>query len=255
MTKTKIEYLDYTWNPTHGCSPVGEGCRSCWAAAMSKRLAAIGVKGYDIKKPFKPTCHPDRLDEPLKIKKPSVIGVSFMGDLFHKDVPDSFIDDVGRTAKNCPQHIFIILTKRPQRMRDYFKKVAHKTAVNWPYEDLNMPNIWLGVSVEDQPTADERIGELLKVKAEVIVVSYEPALGNLLLPSEFLERGKQAWFIAGAETGPRRQECKLEWIRDVKNQCVEAGVPFFLKALYEDGKKVSMPVLDGRQYMEMPERR
>ena len=264
MTKTKIEYLDYTWNPTHGCTPVSDGCRSCWAAAMSKRLAAMGVKGYSVREPFKPTCHPDRLDEPLKVKKPSVIGVSFMGDFFHPAVSLGFKVRALNRMAICKHHIFIILTKRAKRL------TLFDTMHGWSAESY--PNIWLGVSVEDQPTADERIPILLQVPAAVRVVSIEPMLGAVNLYSQqdwlptlipntntklFSYRNNLIptidWVLCGPETGSNRRPLNTNWVRVVKNQCVEAGVPFFLKALYENGKKVSMPVLDGQVWGQMPE--
>ena len=112
MNKTGIEYLDYTWNATSGCTPISEGCENCWANRMSKRVAGMGVKGYDKKNPFRPTFHPHRLNDPIKVKKPSRIGVSFMGDLFHNDIQWPDVDKILKMTFEAPQHTYIILTKR-----------------------------------------------------------------------------------------------------------------------------------------------
>jgi len=248
---TKIEWATEVYNPVTGCTPVSDGCKHCYARRMATRLR--GRFGYPQDDPFKVTLHPDRVDQPLKWKKPRMIFVSSMGDLFHKDVPDEFIGDIGRIVTKCPQHSFVILTKRPERMRDYFKKVAYETAVNPPHESLNMLNVLLGVSVEDQETADKRIPILLQVPAAKRVVSYEPALSGLDMwewlwetnpdyqPPRFLDEGetytvspyvpsnKIGWLICGGETGPGARPMNPVWARAVKDQCVAAGVPFFFK--------------------------
>ena len=194
------------------------------------------------------------LDLPLRTRKPTVWAV--WNDFFHLRVPFTFQAEALSIMVNCPQHIFIILTKRHKQLA-IFNEVC-----GWSAESY--PNIWLGVSVEDQKTADLRIGELLRIQAAVRVVSYEPSLDALNIEESVYKSELRLpesdgwgidWVIAGAETGSNRRECKLEWIRAVKDQCQLAGVPFFLKALYEDSKKLSMPVLDGRVWNEIPERR
>lgn len=186
MNKSKIEWTEVTWNPVTGCTKVSEGCRNCYAERMSKRLA--GRCGYPKDEPFRVTLHPEKLDEPLKWKKPRRIFVNSMGDLFHEDVPDDFLDRVfavmaHATCATCAT--FLILTKRPGRMQQYLSSldrkdkigrwldtVGHYRAVAWP-----IPNVWLGVSVENQATADERIPLLLQTPAAVRFVSCEPLLG------------------------------------------------------------------------------
>ena len=250
MGKTKINWATDVWNPVTGCDPVSAGCTNCYAKRMANRLR--GRYGYPRDDPFKVTLHHDRLDQPLHWRKPRMIFVCSMGDLFHKDVPNSFLRQVFWVMRmyDSDKHIFVILTKRPKRLARFVNSLE------------SYPNIWPGVSVEDQKTADERIGELLKVDAAVRVVSYEPALASLDIEESIYKSELRLpesdgwginWVIAGAETGSNRRECKLEWIRAVKDQCQLAGVPFFLKALYEDGKKLSTPVLDGRTWDQMPE--
>lgn len=217
MNKTDVEYLDYTWNPTKGCSAVSDGCKNCWAKRMSKRLAGIGVRGYSKDDPFAVTCCDWKLDEPLKVKKPSRIGVSFMGDLFHQSVPTDFICNVWFQCWRSKQHQFLMLTKRPRRMRTIVNTL--QTVV---------PNLLLGVSVENQETFDERWKYLRDTPAAVLYISYEPALAPLVLPPDFLERDN-VWVICGAETGPGARPMHLSWAVDVLNQCQKAGVPFFFK--------------------------
>ena len=195
MSKTGIEYLDYTWNPTHGCSPVSEGCQKCWALAMSKRLAGMGVQGYSEDDPFKVVCCTNKLGEPFRIRKPSRIGVSFMGDLFHEDVPDKYLDNIFAAMALNAQHTFLILTKRPKRMGKYLTNnkdwgesanLLHDKYINSLSEPLYMmgeitsplQNVWPGVSVENNDNL-WRIDELLKIPAAVRFVSVEPMLGEI----------------------------------------------------------------------------
>lgn len=255
MNKTNIEYLDYSWNPTHGCSPVSPGCDNCWAKATSKRLAGMAVRSYWKYDPFKVTCCPWKLDEPLKIKKPSRIGVSFMGDLFHEDVPDNFIEQVLNICA-VSQHTFLILTKRPERMRDIFKMKEDRDGF------YGHPSIWLGVTAENQEQADKRIPILLQIPAAKRFVSIEPMLGAVDLfdffweqnpnfqPPRFLDEGETYtvphrircdespdWVIIGAESGAGRRYCEHHSIRKIVEQCQSAGVPVFVKQLHMLYKK------------------
>lgn len=177
MNKTDIEYLDYTWNPTHGCSPVSEGCRNCWAKTMSKRLAGMNVKGYSKDDPFKVVCCDWKLNEPLQIKKPSIIGVSFMGDLFHTNIFGKFINEVWMRMFNNQKHTFIVLTKRPENLYKWTMLAA--SCKHWRDSEIWPDNIWLGVSVENQRTADERIPILLEIPAKVKFVSVEPMFSEV----------------------------------------------------------------------------
>lgn len=221
MNKTGIEYLDYTWNPTVGCSPVSAGCRECWASIMSKRLKAMGQKDYQLDDPFKPRFLPHRLDEPLKIKKPARIGVSFMGDLFHPDIPLHWIDEIFQVIAESI-HTFLILTKRPENMKQYCRIYMQ--------EEVLLPdNLWLGVSVEDQKTANERIPILLQVQAAVRWVSVEPMLEEIYLMS-YLDNID--WVVCGAETGAKARPFSVIWARYLRDQCTfyMDKTPFFFKS-------------------------
>lgn len=224
---TKIEWCEETWNPVTGCSPVSAGCDNCYARRMATRLR--GRYDYPQDNPFKVTLHPDRLNQPLKWRKPRMIFVCSMGDLFHRRVSERFIVDVWAVMLRCPQHVFIILTKRLERM---VKLVG-----------ASKQNIWLGVSVEDQKTADERIPELLKLRAAVRWISVEPMLGPVDM-SKWLCKdmtgvsvtGEKVsfrcgirWVVCGGETGPGARSMHPDWPRKVRDQCVEAGVPYFHK--------------------------
>jgi protein gp37 len=168
MNKTKIEWADATWNPITGCTKISPGCANCYAEKMSKRLA--GRCGYPADEPFKVTIHPDKIDEPLKWKKPRRVFVCSMSDLFHKDVPMSIITYVLRMARSREGHTFMILTKRPARMKEAIREMVSWGM--WP-----VPNIWLGVTAENQEQADKRIPILLDTPAAVRFVSVEPMLG------------------------------------------------------------------------------
>ncbi len=264
MNKTDIDYLDYTWNPTKGCSAISEGCAHCWAKTMARRLAGMGTRGYSKENPFAVMCCPWRLDEPLKVKKPSRIGVSFMGDLFHKDVPFEFIDRVWTRILYCPQHDFIILTKRPDRMAEFVSDVGV-----FNYDVLS--NLWLGVSVSNQSDADKFIPILLQIPASRRFVSVEPMLGpvDLCLGEDGIESGGPQgwvpgptidWVICGAETGPGARRMHPDWARGLRDQCVEAKVPFFFKSWGQafgravNRKDKTSRMIDGRLWEQYPER-
>lgn len=253
---TKIEWAEETWNPVTGCSPISEGCRNCYAERMSKRLA--GRCGYPEDEPFRVTLHSDRLDEPLKWKKPRKVFVCSMGDLFHEDVPDEWIDqlvwEIGHTFQ---KHTFLVLTKRPERMRAWFVK-AYK-------ENLPYPNIWLGVTAENQQRADERIPILLQIPASLRFVSIEPMLGPVDLtriiydrqtvidsleglhgwPLPHAEGPKLDWVICGGETGPGARPMHPDWVRSLRDQCQAARTPFFFKSW---GDWVSPSQMPGETY-------
>jgi protein gp37 len=245
--KTKIEWTDASWNPVTGCSKVSSGCMNCYVERMAKRLA--GRAGYPAENPFAVTLHPDRLNEPLRWRKPRRVFVCSMGDLFHKDVPFEFVRRVWATMLSAPQHTYQVLTKRPERMAEFFQW-NDESGQPWRVEP-NRSHIWLGTSVENQATADERIPHLLRCPAAVRFVSYEPALGPVsfrwLRAWEGSQRGsclnpvggtneydglrKLDWIIAGGESGPHARPCFIEWIRTVVEQCRAAGVPVFVKQL------------------------
>jgi len=226
MGETKIEWTDKVWNPVTGCTKVSKGCTNCYAERMFHRPYP-GRNFGDVR------CHPERLEQPLRWRKPCRIFVNSMSDLFHENIPRDFILDIFRVMETAQRHTFQILTKRPQSMVVWVK---HRSEVN-PHR-CPAPNVWLGVSVEDQETADERIPLLLQTPAAVRWVSYEPALE----PLDFNERwfahqradGGHVvdainWMVAGGESGPHARPAHPDWFRGVRDQCQAAGVPFFFK--------------------------
>jgi protein gp37 len=254
---TKIEWCKNkdggqgkTWNPITGCTKISPGCQNCYAERMSKRLR--GRCGYDAENPFKVTLRPNRLDEPMWWWKPSTVFVCSMGDLFHDDVPFDFIDRVFKRINGNPQHDFLILTKRPERMREYFARsmkflcaVCQGTGCSYcldhGYQNWEMKpysNVWLGVTAENQEMADKRIPILLQIPAAVRFVSVEPMLGPVDIdsylivgtdhPGSIMRKGID-WVICGGETGPKARPMHPDWTRSLRNQCQEAGVPFFFK--------------------------
>lgn len=260
---TKIEWAEETWNPVTGCTPISEGCANCYARRMAKRLA--GRYGYPAYDPFKVTVHPGRLNDPLRWRKPRMIFVCSMGDLFHPDVPFEFIDRVFAVMFCNPQHTFLVLTKRPENVQVYFtnllkdsynpKRVLIKDEIGWGnyWVPWPLPNLWLGVTAENQARADERIPILLQIPAAVRFVSVEPMLGPVDLSAckpfdgecycqeepdgckPRLANGCPEaaidWVIVGGETGPGARPMHPDWVRSLVLQCKNAGVPIFVKQM------------------------
>lgn len=290
MSTTKIEWTEKSWNPIIGCSKVSDGCKNCYAETMTCRIynmlnkvkqtpkendtwlhfgKVIKFYGED-EKPYMFNGNvellPDRLEQPLHWRKPCRIFVNSMSDLFHEKVPFEFIDKVFDIICKCPQHTFQILTKRPERMYDYWMNSTGTIG-----GVVNIPkNAQLGVSVENQDTADERIPILLQIPAAVRWISYEPALGGLSLRwlgnrkindeimnktgelGEYDVAKKLDWVACGGESGPGARDIDLDWARKVRDDCKNAGVPFFMKQLCKNGRKIKFedfPVdLQIRQY-------
>jgi protein gp37 len=228
MGKSKIEWTDSVWNPVTGCTKVSAGCNNCYAETNAMRFWG-SRKFSDVQ------LHHDRLVQPLRWKKPRRIFVCSMGDLFHPEVDFEFIYRVFETMNKADQHIFILLTKRPKRMKEYFDYFFDVVGIY----NISQSNLWLGVSVEDQKTADERISILLSIPSKVHFVSCEPLLGriNLELNGHNYGRGYDTWserldwVIAGCESGPKRRECSPDWIYDIIGQCSRAEVPCFIKQM------------------------
>ena len=219
---SKIEWTNETWNPVTGCSKVSEGCKHCYAEREWARLSANPKTVYHGRKFTDVMFHPERLDQPLRWKKPRMIFVNSMSDLGHESIPLDFTDRVFGYMNMCRRHTFQILTKRPKRLREVVLHALDE-------EGLSVfPNVWLGVSVEDQETADERIPLLLETPAAVRFVSYEPALGPVDL-SRWVIHPRLDWVIAGGESGPKARPSHPDWFRTVRDQCQAAGVPFFFK--------------------------
>lgn len=295
---TNIEWTEDVWNPLAGCNEISPGCLHCYAATMAHRLAAMAqadiAAGRDpgSKRKYigttkkldngkivwtgKVNLDPDALQEPLKRKKPTTYFVNSMSDLFHEDVPDEFIDDVFTAMALSPQHTFQVLTKRAERLPRYFatyRPSGLMPSLSMRFKDMPdggtlcapLNNVWLGVSVEDQKRADERIPHLLKTPAAVRFLSCEPLLGPVDLPV-FIDTGEDipeseraewgvpcrgmgdqngtiSWVIAGGESGHGARPCNVQWIRDIVQQCKAAGVPVFVKQL---GGNVTAQGLEGR---------
>lgn len=254
---TKIEWADRTWNLVTGCTPVSTGCQNCWAKSMAERMK--GKYGYPEDEPFAVTVHRDRAKEPFKWKKGQRVFVSSMGDLFHEDVPPEVQGWVYGVAKQLPQHTFLLLTKRPENMLRLESCVKLHGALD---------NLWFGTSIENQATADERIRWLLQLHAIAegihTWVNYEPALGPICLSPYFptlqvLEGGQTRrrpgieWVAAGCESGKARRQADPAWFKAVKNDCVKAGIPFFLKQMDVEGKIYHTPPLDGGRWVQLPE--
>jgi protein gp37 len=309
MSTTKIEWTDVTWNPVTGCTKISPGCEHCYAERMSKRLK--GRYGYPADEPFRVTLHPDKLEEPLHWRKPKRVFVCSMGDLFHEDVPDRFIEAVFGIISLCGQHVFQVLTKRPERALEWFGRsmvgvcqaelcvngalrstayIRDTSAVNgtptadhrdeWP-----LPNVWLGVTAEDQQRANERIPTLLQIPAAGRFVSIEPMLGaihlmgvsgsdgacwNTLRGHKFLPQervvgqiggmaltdypcvptAKLDWVILGGESGPGARPMHPDWARKVRDDCQAAGVPFYFKQWGEWGAG-AIRISDGHPVFRM----
>lgn len=211
MKKTKIEWTEETWNPTIGCTKVSAGCKFCYAETMANRLQAMGIPGYE--NGFKFSLMPERLEQPIKKKKPTKYFVNSMSDLFHEKMPEEFLDKIFNVIKETPHHIYQILTKRDKRMAEYFK-------------NRSVPkNVWLGVTSENRKDGLPRIDNLRKIKATVKFLSLEPLLEDL---GKINLKGID-WVIVGGESGPKARLMKEEWAISIKDQCTKANIPFFFK--------------------------
>ena len=309
MTKSGIEWTDRSdWNPMRGCTRVSEGCRNCYAERIAGRFSAPGqpFHGFTTQTPAgarwtgKVEMVPGRLDLPLRWRKPSRIFVNSAFDLFHESVPDAWIDRVFAVMALAPQHTFQVLTKRAERMRQYFAArtsgdpwaeasdyvadllgTKYHPAVLEP-EDMPLPNVWLGVSAEDQQRADERIPHLLATPAAVRWVSAEPLLGPLYMATNGrFDDGDGAWnwltgvrfdvdvdangatggghkgaridwIVAGGESGPGARPMHPDWARSLRDQCAKAGVPFFMKQMSGERKSAMPPIPEDLMIREAP---
>ena len=243
---TKIEWTSTVWNPVTGCTKVSEACRNCYAEVMAKRLSGMPLTREKYKNGFNVTLHPECLDEPFQWKKPKMVFVCSMGDLFHENVPFTFIDRILYTVRRCSQHTFQILTKRPERMSEYFRK---------RYFGEGIENLWLGVTCES-PLHYDRVKVLREIKVvPVRFISCEPLLGDM----GNIDLSGIDWVITGGESGTRARPTPIEYFRSLRNACARQKTPFFFKqwgAFGPDGKKRSKykngSLLDGREYKEYP---
>jgi protein gp37 len=210
-TQSKIEWTERTWNPVVGCTKISQGCKHCYAETMALRLQAMGVPGYE--DGFGVTLMPERLDEPLKRRKPTVYFVNSMSDLFHERVPFPYIERVLSVMRQAQQHTFQVLTKRAERMARFCST-------------REIPaNVWLGVSVENRKQGIPRIDFLRHVNATVRFLSIEPLLEDL----GRLDLSGIQWVIVGGESGKKARAMRETWVANVKRHCDRAGIPFFFK--------------------------
>lgn len=298
---SRIEWTDVTWNPVTGCSKIASGCKHCYAARMANRLK--GRYGYPADDPFRVTLHPERLEQPLRWRKPRMVFVCSMGDLFHDDVSDYFIASVFGVMAATPQHTYQVLTKRPERMRKLLSRIDTDDCVTYalgvselnrflmpekmdidddgPWDhlivdppDWPLSNAWLGTSASTQGEFDDNVVHLLRTPAAVRFVSIEPLLGPIdmrhldverhhpdwcfinVLSGRHTDMGRPChdvphldWVIVGGESGPRARPTNPQWVRDIRDQCVEARVPFFFKRW---GEYIGQRAIDGREWNEMP---
>ncbi|BBY78918.1 phage Gp37/Gp68 family protein [Mycolicibacterium pulveris] len=232
---SSIEWCDDTWNPVTGCTEVSPGCDHCYAKTFAERWR--GTPGHYFENGFDVQLRPDKLDQPLRWRKPRRIFVNSMSDLFHQAVPDDYIARVFAVMAQAPQHTFQLLTKRHARMRHLLSNTGfqakvyhHSGSMTWP-----LPNVWVGVSAENQQWADTRIPVLLDTPAAVRFVSAEPLLGPIDLHTDPIEAGSPFWgsqldwVIVGGESGPGARPMHPDWARSLRDQCAAAGVAFLFK--------------------------
>ncbi len=240
-TASKIEWTEQTWNPIVGCTKISAGCKHCYAETMAKRLQAMGTPGYE--NGFALRVLPERLKDPIRRRKPTVYFVNSMSDLFHEKVPEAYIDQVFEVIAATPQHSYQILTKRAARLARYFRTRAVP------------PNVWLGVSVENQRHGVPRIDHLRTVPARIRFLSVEPLLEDVGV----LDLHDIHWVIVGGESGPKARPMRPEWAEAVRVQCAAQNVAFFFKqwgGWGADGQRRAKSkngrLLNGRTWDEMP---
>jgi protein gp37 len=234
---TAIEWTNATWNPVTGCTKISAGCDHCYAERFSERFR--GVAGHPFSMGFDLTLRPERLHQPERWLRPRMIFVNSMSDLFHKEVPFTFVDRVFDTMERASWHSFQVLTKRSSRMRDYVRR---------RYVNAGAPaHIWLGVSVEDG-TKLSRVRQLSQAPAAVRFLSIEPLIGPIgELPLDGI-----AWVIVGGESGPGARPTNPHWVRDIRDQCINQDIPFFFKQWGGLRPKSGGRTLDGREWNEFP---
>jgi protein gp37 len=233
-SQSAIEWTDATWNPVTGCSKVSPGCAHCYAETFAERFR--GVPGHPYEQGFDLKLWPERLALPLQWKRPRRIFVNSMSDLFHEDVPTTYIKDVFRTMVTADLHVYQVLTKRAERLAEL--------AAELPWA----PHIWVGVSIENRRYV-HRADLLRQVSSAVRFISAEPLLG----PLTNLDLTGIDWLIAGGESGVRRRPVKAEWIQELRDKCLAADVAFFFKQWGGRTSKAGGRDLDGRLWSEMPE--
>src|SRR5205823_2432911 len=237
---SKIEWTDATWNPVRGCTKIGPGCKHCYAETFAERFR--GVKGHPYEQGFDLRLVPEKLAEPLRWKTPKMIFVNSMSDLFHKDVPDDYVEAVCRVMERANWHTYQVLTKRSSRMRNLLQGRLRFAA--------ELRHVWWGVSVEDRAHGLPRVEHLRQAPAAVRFLSVEPLLEDL---GEINLDGIH-WVIVGGESGPGARPMRKEWVLSLRDQCRAEGIAFFFKQWGGVQKKRAGRELDGRTYDEFPER-
>jgi protein gp37 len=230
---SRIEWTEATWNPVTGCSKVSPGCAHCYAETFAERWR--GLAGHPYEQGFDLRLWPERLEVPLRWRRPRTIFVNSMSDLFHEAVPPAYIAEVFEVMQRADWHVFQVLTKRPERLE------ALADDLPWP------PNVWVGVSIENRRFV-RRADNLRRTPAQTKFISAEPLLG----PLEGLDLTGIDWLIAGGESGPRHRPMRIEWARDLRDRCVEENVAFFFKQWGGIRSKTGGRVLDGRTWDELP---
>jgi len=233
MNKSKIEWTESTWNPVSGCNKVSRGCDNCYAERMAIRLQAMGTRGYE--NGFEVTLHPHVLEKPLKMKKPQVIFLNSMSDIFHDKIDDEYIIKIFEIMNRAYWHTFQVLTKRPKRL----EQIADK--LNWT------SNIWMGVTVEANEYVD-RVDYLRNCPANIKFLSIEPLIDSV----DKLDYTGIDWVIVGGESGYGARVLEKEWVLEVKDRCLELEIPFFFKQWGGVNKKKAGRLLDGKIYDDMP---
>lgn len=266
--KTGIPWTDASWNYITGCIPKSEGCKYCYAFLMAQRLKNIEYSGY--KDGFNITIHEDKLDLPLRWTRPRMIFVSSMGDFFHENVPYINQKKAFDVMIKANHHIYQILTKRPENVLAFWDRFSEENKNEqglflWP------PHIWFGITAENQQRYNERLPILLKIPSMVRFISMEPLLDNINLfdndidkqvwdfkymyyffPEIYVTTRQIDWVIVGGESGKFARPMDEEWVRNIRNQCSKAYIPFFYKQKIENGKKIKMPLLDGKRWEQFP---
>jgi protein gp37 len=232
---SQIEWTDGTWNPVTGCSKISPGCKHCYAKPMAHRLQAMGQKNYQNE--FDVTTHEHMLDKPSEWPKPMMVFVNSMSDLFHKDILEGFILRVFMVMQQVNRHVYQVLTKRSHRLAGLAPRL--------PWSE----NVWMGVSVETEDYLF-RIDHLRETPAHIKFISFEP----LLEPITDIDLTGIDWVIVGGESGPGARPMLKEWVTDIRDECLEASVPFFFKQWGGTRKKLTGRELDGRTWDQFPEK-
>ena len=236
--RSEIEWTDATWNPVRGCTKISPGCKHCYAERFAERFR--GVSGHPFESGFDLRLVPEKLEAPLKWRAPKRIFVNSMSDLFLETVPTQYIARIGEVMEAAHWHTFQVLTKRHERMCALLNGQLRRLG--------SLPNAWWGVSVEDREYGLPRIDVLRRTNAAIRFLSIEPLLESL----GELDLSGIDWVIVGGESGTRPRPISPDWVREIRDQCQAAGVPFFFKQWGGRSPKQSGRILDGREWNEMP---